>query len=186
MSFSTPIFATARPLYEILRKEKFVPLKPCRFSTVHHSPVLSVQQHRPYSWQIFPPFFLFLCSSFHLNLQLGKNLSFWPLTWSNKLNVACFYSRTEVLTSISMISPMRKERMHTTSKKSSLRFLRRNTVGNISTMAVTRLSTHTNFIKEKKKKKKKKTKMWHQIGEELHEAVMIRWTHLSGHGAFKT
>lgn len=66
----------------------------------------------------------------------------------------CFLSCiTEILTSISMISPTKKDTMHTTNKKSSLRFLRRNTVGYMSTMAVTRLSTQTNYDKTDKENK---------------------------------
>lgn len=55
-------------------------------------------------------------------------------------------------TSISMIRPTKKEKRLTPKRKSSLRFLRRNTAGYMSTTAVTRLSTHTNWwgVGEKK------------------------------------
>lgn len=43
-----------------------------------------------------------------------------------------------------MMRPMRNETMATAKMKSSLRFLRRKVLGYMSTMAVTRLSTHTN------------------------------------------
>lgn len=48
-------------------------------------------------------------------------------------------------TSMSMMRPIRKENRDTAKRKSSLRFLRRNTAGYMSTTAVTRLSTHTNW-----------------------------------------
>lgn len=55
-------------------------------------------------------------------------------------------------TSISMMRPTKKEKRLTPKRKSSLRFLRRNTAGYMSTTAVTRLSTHTNWwdVGEKK------------------------------------
>lgn len=52
-------------------------------------------------------------------------------------------------TSVSMMSPMRKETTDTARMKSSLRFLRRKVEGYMSIMAVTRLSTHTNWSREK-------------------------------------
>lgn len=51
------------------------------------------------------------------------------------------------LTSVSMIRPMRKEVTDTPKMRSSLRFFFRNTWGYMSTSAVTRLSTHTNWMK---------------------------------------
>lgn len=47
-------------------------------------------------------------------------------------------------TSVSMMSPRRKDTTATPRMNSSLRFLRRKVEGYMSTMAVTRLSTHTN------------------------------------------
>lgn len=52
-------------------------------------------------------------------------------------------------TSVSMMSPMRKDTTATARMKSSLRFLRRKVEGYMSTMAVTRLSTHTNWSRKK-------------------------------------
>lgn len=48
-------------------------------------------------------------------------------------------------TSVSMMRPIKKEKRLTPKRKSSLRCLRLNTVGCMSTIAVTRLSTHTNW-----------------------------------------
>lgn len=57
----------------------------------------------------------------------------------------CVWSRSVTPTSISMMRPMKKEKRLTANRKSSLRFLRLNTAGYMSTTAVTRLSTHTNW-----------------------------------------
>lgn len=54
-------------------------------------------------------------------------------------------------TSISMTRPMRKETRTTANRKSSRRYFRRNTAGYMSTMAVTRLSTHTNWCRRGEK-----------------------------------
>lgn len=48
-------------------------------------------------------------------------------------------------TSVSMMRPIKKEKRLTPRRKSSLRCLRLNKVGCMSTIAVTRLSTHTNW-----------------------------------------
>lgn len=61
----------------------------------------------------------------------------------------CVLITLKSLTSVSMMSPMRKDTTATARMKSSLRFLRRKVVGYMSTMAVTRLSTHTNWSGEK-------------------------------------
>lgn len=51
------------------------------------------------------------------------------------------------LTSVSMTSPTRKEVTDTPRMRTSLRFFLRNTRGYMSTSAVTRLSTHTNWTR---------------------------------------
>lgn len=54
------------------------------------------------------------------------------------------------ITSMSMIRPTKKDRKDMAKRKSSLRYFWRNTAGYISTMAVTRLSTHTNWWKHQR------------------------------------
>lgn len=57
-------------------------------------------------------------------------------------------------TSVNMMRPTRKETRLTANRKSSRRFLRRNTSGYMSTTAVTRLSTHTNWRSSTEEKKR--------------------------------
>lgn len=57
-------------------------------------------------------------------------------------------------TSVNMMRPTRKETRLTANRKSSRRFLRRNTSGYMSTTAVTRLSTHTNWRSSTGEKKR--------------------------------